>query len=288
MRAAISPRDERVTVGEVGFHLRIWSEVGHPIVLLHGLASSARTWDLLAPYLASDFRVVALDERGHGESDKPEEGYDLATFVDDVRGVVEALQLGRPAVVGQSWGGHVALQYAVTYPDAISHLILVDGGFTDMQLREGLTWDVAEKQLTPPDIRMPLPAFVERLRSRLGTAYSDRVRDAILGNVWIDQRGVVHPHLTRERHLRLARAIWEHRTSRLFEKVRCPTLVVPAEPPELASDPERLRWKRRAVALAEQRLPRGRILWMRDTHHDVQLHRPAELASAIAHLIRST
>jgi pimeloyl-ACP methyl ester carboxylesterase len=176
----------------------------------------------------------------------------------------------------------------VTYPDNISHLVLVDGGVSDMQLRDGLTWDVAEKQMAPPEIRMPLPAFVERIRSRLGPLYNDTIRDAILGNFWVDQRGVVHPHLTRERHMQLAHAIWEHRASQAFEKVRCPTLVVPAEPTDLLADPERLRWKRRAVALAEQRLPRGRILWMRETPHDVQLHRPDELASAIAQFLRST
>jgi pimeloyl-ACP methyl ester carboxylesterase len=278
------PREEWVDVGGVSLHVRVWSEAGPAILLLHGLASSARTWDLVAPLLAPSFRVVALDERGHGESDKPEEGYDLPTFVADAYAVAQKLGLDRPTVVGQSWGGHVALEYAVAHPDAISQLVLVDGGFSDSQLRGDQTWEEAEKRMTPPDLRMPLPAFVERIRARWGTLYSDAIRDAVLGNFYVDERGVIHPHLTRAHHMQLARAIFEHRTSQLFEKVTCPTLVVPAEPPELQNDPERLRWKRRAVALAEQRLPRGRILWMRDTYHDVQLHRPGELASAIAQL----
>src|SRR5207248_3045205 len=109
-----SPRDQVVTVGDVGFHVRLWSDAGHPIVLLHGLASSARTWDLLAPLLAPSFRVIAVDERGHGASGKPDVGYDLATFVADVRGIAGALGIDRLALVWQSWGGHVALQYAVT------------------------------------------------------------------------------------------------------------------------------------------------------------------------------
>jgi pimeloyl-ACP methyl ester carboxylesterase len=287
VRPALSPRDQQIAVGAVTLHARVWSDVGYPILLLHGLASSARTWDLVAPLLAPHFRVIALDERGHGESDKPDAGYDLATFVADVHGVVQALGLDRLALVGQSWGGHVALEYAVAHPDVVSHLILVDGGFSDMQLREGFTWDVAEKQLAPPDIRMPLPAFVERMRGRLGSVYSDEVRDAILGNVWVDDRGVIHPHLTREHHMQLARAIWEHRTSLSFDKVHCPTLVIPAESPGASEDPERQRLRRRAIALAEQRLPRGRILWMRDTLHDIQLHRPTELANAIAQFIRT-
>jgi pimeloyl-ACP methyl ester carboxylesterase len=254
--------------------------------MLHGLSSSAQTWNLVAPLLTPEFRVVAIDERGHGQSDQPDLGYDLATFVSDVEGISGALGLERFALVGQSWGGHVALEYAIRHPNIVSHLVLVDGGFSDMQSREGFTWEIAEKQLTPPDIRMPLPTFVERIRQRWGAEYSDDVRDAILGNVSVDERGVIHPNLPREHHMQLARAIWDHRASLLFEKVRCPTLVVPAESPEAANDPERQRARRRAVALAEQRLPRGRILWMRDTYHDVQLHRPVELANAIASLVR--
>lgn len=284
----ISPRDLNVTVGEVAFHVRSWSAKGYPIILLHGLSSSAQTWNLVAPLLAPEFRVLAIDERGHGQSDRPDQGYDLSTFVLDVEGIIRALGLERVALVGQSWGGHVALEYAVRHPDTVSHLVLVDGGFSDMQLREGFTWEVAEKQMAPPDIRMPLPVFVERIRQRWGALYSNDLRDAILGNVSIDARGVIHPHLSREHHLELARAIWEHRASLLFDKVRCPTLVVPAESGDVASDPDRQRVRRRAVALAEQRLPRGRILWMRDTFHDIQLHRPVELANAIAALVRST
>jgi pimeloyl-ACP methyl ester carboxylesterase len=272
----------------VSFHLRVWSDDGSAVLLLHGLASSAQTWNLVAPLLARSFRVIAVDERGHGGSDKPDAGYDLPTFVADVHAIVQALGITQVALVGQSWGGHVALQYAVDHPDMVTQVVLVDGGFSDMQAREGLTWEIAEKNMTPPDIQMPLPAFVERMRNRLGSVYSDNVRDAILGNLWVDERGVVHPNLTRDRHMQLARAIWDHRASLVFGKVRCPTLVIPAESPGISADPERQRWRRQAVALAEQRLPRGRILWMRDTLHDVQLHRPAELATAITQFLRGS
>lgn len=287
MSATRSPEDRWIQLGDLALHVRIWSEAGHPLILLHGLASSAQIWNLVAPRLATQFRVIAVDQRGHGESDQPEAGYDLATFVDDLRDLIQALDLRRPALVGHSWGGNLALQYAVTYPDDVSHLALIDGGFIEIQLRENMSWDVAEKTMAPPDISMPLPAFVERIRSRLGSIYTDEVRDAILGNVWIDQRGIVRPRLPRERHLRLARALWEHRPSQIYEKVACPTLVVAAEPPNAATDPDQLRWKRRAVALAEQRLPRSRVLWMRETIHDIPLHRPDELARAIARLIQS-
>src|SRR6266571_453955 len=71
MKASVSPRDQSVGVGDLAIRVRIWSDKGPPVVLLHGLASSARTWDLVAPLLARRLQVVAVDLRGHGESDKP-------------------------------------------------------------------------------------------------------------------------------------------------------------------------------------------------------------------------
>jgi pimeloyl-ACP methyl ester carboxylesterase len=288
----VHPEDYTVHANGVRFHVRQWGREGQPVVLLHGLASSAQTWNLVAPLLARTYRVYAIDERGHGQSDQPDDGYDLPTFVADLTDVLASLSADNPVhnpiLVGHSWGAHVALAFAAAYPDVPSRLVLVDGAFGDAQMREGWTWEVAEKQMAPPDIRMPLPAFVDRLRDRFGAAYSDDVRDAVLGNIWIDERGVIHPHLTREHHMLLARAIWEHRSSQDYPKVRCPTLLVPVEPPGPAGDPDRLRWKRRMVALADQRLPRSLVLWFRDTMHDVQLQRPSELATAIVQFAQSS
>src|SRR5438552_2562339 len=88
-------------------HYRDWGGSGQAILLLHGLASSARIWDLVAPLLARRGRVIALEARGHGLSAKPDDGYDYATIVADVAGAVDVLGLRRPVVVGHSWGASV-------------------------------------------------------------------------------------------------------------------------------------------------------------------------------------
>ena len=87
-------------------------DVAPPILLVHGLASNARIWDLLAPLLAASFRVAALDQRGHGGSDKSEDGYALAAIAGDLAKAIGALGWRRPLVVGHSWGANVALQLA--------------------------------------------------------------------------------------------------------------------------------------------------------------------------------
>ena len=139
--------DGRVTIrwrnGSIELAYREWSGDGGPIVLLHGLSSSSRIWDQVAARLAPRWRVVALDQRGHGRSDKPDRGYDFATIVADDRAALAALGAERPLLVGHSWGGNVALQWAVEPGPAPRGLVLVDGGFLDPSRR--MTWAEAER-----------------------------------------------------------------------------------------------------------------------------------------------
>ena len=82
-----------------------------PFLLVHGLASNARMWDGVAVVLAAaGHPVVAVDQRGHGRSSKPDEGYDFDTIVADLVALIASLGWVRPVVVGQSWGGNVVIE----------------------------------------------------------------------------------------------------------------------------------------------------------------------------------
>src|SRR5262245_62258794 len=102
----MTPTATFVTSGDLRLRLRDWAgpHTTPPILLVHGLASNARIWDLAAPLLARDFRVTAIDQRGHGQSDKPTHDYTLATIAGDLAGVLDALGWVRPLIVGHSWG----------------------------------------------------------------------------------------------------------------------------------------------------------------------------------------
>ena len=76
--------DKFAAVNGMQFHYVDWSGEGRPIVLLHGLASNSRIWDMVAPILNLRYRVVALDQRGHGDTDKPDHGYEFASVIDDL------------------------------------------------------------------------------------------------------------------------------------------------------------------------------------------------------------
>ena len=127
-----SPASIFVEANRLRLHLVDWSREdarGEPILLLHGLQEHARAWDLVAPRLAgSGRRVLALDWRGHGESERVGRGgyYHFADYVADLAFVVRLLG-GRAALVGHSMGGSAALLFAGSEPARVSALALVEG-----------------------------------------------------------------------------------------------------------------------------------------------------------------
>ncbi len=280
----MSPVTDRVLDARgLRFHLRDWGGAGTPFLLLHGLASTCRIWDFVAPLLARTRRVVALDQRGHGESDKPDAPYDFETVVDDARAVAQSLGLGPLIVAGHSWGGNVALQYGVTYPDEVLGLVFVDGGFLDLGSR--MSWEEAQRELAPPALAgMSRTDFLERVRNgHLRAAWRDELEASVLANFTIDERQRVTPRLPREYHLRILRAMWEQPTRELFARVTCPVLVLPCDPPDDGGRDSRWREARQAlVEAAAAGLRQARILWLRESIHDVPLQRPELVARLMA------
>ena len=113
---------------------------GPPVVLVHGLGGTAAAiWKHLAPQLGDEFTVVTYDLRGAGESACPPGPYSLDDFVGDLRSLVEQLDLERPALVGHSFGGTIALAYAAEHPAEVS-AVAAAGGPTDLPdaARQGL------------------------------------------------------------------------------------------------------------------------------------------------------
>lgn len=101
---------------------------GEAIVFLHGYTGSTRDWANQMSVLSSRYRVIALDQRGHGKSAalSREDDYSVEIFVDDVLAVLKRLDIKRCCLVGHSLGGFIALQLAVEHPEVLSALVLVD------------------------------------------------------------------------------------------------------------------------------------------------------------------
>jgi pimeloyl-ACP methyl ester carboxylesterase len=110
-------------------HLLEWSTEGVPLVLLHGLGNEAHLWDDFVPSVVPHYRVLALDQRGHGDSDwDPEARYDAESMTDDLEAVLEALEIDRFVLVGFSMGGRVSMTFAGRHPERLAGLVIADIG----------------------------------------------------------------------------------------------------------------------------------------------------------------
>jgi pimeloyl-ACP methyl ester carboxylesterase len=268
---------------------------GPAIILLHGLASNARIWELTAPSLAADgFRALALEARGHGLSDKPERDYSFERLCQDLAGFIEACRTERPILVGHSWGAGIALDYAARFPvgpSAPAGIVLVDGGITQLDDLPGATWETVQERLTPPRLAgMRVEDFLARVREM--NAFwepGDEVLSIILANFEIGEDETITPRLTLENHLQIVREMWEFRTYERYQLVRCPAMAIPARPGDTRNQQELefLELKERGVERARQIMPGLQVHWMENTIHDIPLQRPRELAEQIVRFARS-
>ncbi len=106
--------------------LRTWEGHGPPLLLIHGISSAGSVWNPIIPALAAEFTPIAIDQRGHGASDKPESGYLYDDYIADLDGVLDALRLDHPLIVGHSLGGIVTLWWAAKHPDRAAALVIED------------------------------------------------------------------------------------------------------------------------------------------------------------------
>jgi pimeloyl-ACP methyl ester carboxylesterase len=132
---------------EVGYRT---GGTGPVVVLIHGMAGCSETWDAVLDPLAAHCTVVAPDLLGHGESDKPRGDYSLGAHANGIRDLLLALGHERATIVGQSFGGGVAMQFAYQHPERCERMVLVASGGLGQEvamLLRGLTFPGAEHLL---------------------------------------------------------------------------------------------------------------------------------------------
>lgn len=269
------------TVGDgVQLHAEMWPTpaaanddlVG--FVVVHGLASNALLWRGLAEKLAVlGHPVVALDQRGHGRSAKPDGPYDIPTLATDLAQMLGELPFGRPVAVGQSLGGNVVLELAAQRSDLLAAVVCVDGGWIELSDRFA-SWEACESALAPPILEgMRRDEIADLIRRRHRDWPSGAIAD-FLANFEIRRDGSVAPWLTRTRHLQILRSLWEHHPSRLYAAVTVPVLLIPAV---AASHPE--SWDA-AVDKASALLPIAQIAPMVGDH-DLHAQHPEAMAELL-------
>ncbi|TAK55521.1 MAG: alpha/beta hydrolase [Dehalococcoidia bacterium] len=164
MQTIAGYQDGTTSACGIEFHYLEWGEgASPPMVLLHGLTGHAHIWDHMAPQLAERFRVLALDQRGHGDSGHAA-SYATADFTADLEELVGQRWTSTPFVlIGLSMGGHNAMSYAAAHPEQVSRLIVID---IPPRLKRDpqATWDPTSR---PGDIDHPV---FERFEDAVETA----------------------------------------------------------------------------------------------------------------------
>jgi alpha/beta hydrolase fold/DinB superfamily len=268
----------------VRLHYLEWSPAregrGPALLLLHGLSSNARVWERMAAQLPAR-RVIALDQRAHGLSDRPAAGYAMAELVADAAHAVDALGLGRPVVGGHSWGAAVALALAADRPELAAGLAFVDGPAGSFSRR--MTWEEAAARMQPPlPVYADLEAAVEAQRSFLGDVWGEDLRGFVRSGLVETDGGLASTLTTTVRHEILAE-LYRFEPEALFAGVEGPILIAAAGRPWPGAPPELIAWRQQTVAEVERLRPDARVRWY-DSLHDVPLFCPAELGSDVERL----
>lgn len=265
----------------VELHALHWDPPAHieellrPWLLVHGLASNARLWDGVAWRLAElGHPVVAVDQRGHGLSSKPDDGFDMSAVADDLQLLVADLGWDRPMVAGQSWGGNVVLELAHRHPLAVAGIACIDGGLIELR-QQFPDWEDARTVLAPPRLVGTPVAQVRAWLEQTASDWPEEGRLGQLANFEVRSDGTIAPWLTFERHISVLRGLWEHSPAAIFSTIAAPVLLVSA-------DTGNASWpKAAAVESAQAVLPRSRAEWFHAAHHDVHAQHPGEVAALL-------
>ena len=215
------PVDGYIEVDGLRLHYLDWgNEDAQPMVLLHGLQDCARSWDVFAASARYSHRVLALDHRGHGDSDwAAADRYRLRDYVADLKGLVDRLRLQSVVLIGHSAGGRNAILYSIDHPDVVEALVVVD---------------IDPDAINPESQRMfglynsetdewgSVKAVVERLRSRQPNSSEDTLSHQALhmtrepssgGRVWKRDRQLLAAYERPD--------LWAE-----WSRLTCPTLIV--------------------------------------------------------------
>tara|TARA_B100000029_G_scaffold464765_1_gene498929 strand:- start:295 stop:1074 length:780 start_codon:yes stop_codon:yes gene_type:complete len=253
------------------------------------LASNSQIWDLVAPLLAKSNKVVAIDQRGHGLSSKPDHGYDFKTITNDLSLFLKAAHITNPLLVGHSWGGSVALNFAAEKSAQVSGICLIDGGLIEISSIPGNSLGKALIDMAPPLFDGLTEKLLRDRISKRDWGERDEISikydlaDIVMANFQENIDGTITPRFKRSSHLKVVEAFWNHLPSTLFSSIDCPVLNLPARLNEEKNPRQKLR--QNLINQAKSKISRFDTVWLEKSIHDVPIQKPILVAQTISHYI---
>jgi len=250
----------------VEIQLASWEGKGDTIFCVHGLTANSRCWDRVVSGLTPEFRVLAMDLRGRGLSDKPSEGYSIEHHARDIFHLLEDEKLERVTLMGHSLGAYISMAFAGRYPERVRQLILMDAGGHLSQSR----WDKVHVAIKPSVDRLGqvFPSF---------EAYTAVLKQAPFLQPWTrflesyfryeseEVEGGVRSRTPVEGILEEISNIRGFDAASLYPRISCPTLILRATD-GILSEEDMVLSEDAAERMARE-IPHARRFDCRGTNH---------------------
>ncbi|MBV9828786.1 MAG: alpha/beta hydrolase [Alphaproteobacteria bacterium] len=277
--AIVLPESHEVHVGRMRFHYLDWGNKQlPPIVFLHGGALNAHTWDLVCLALRDQYHCIALDQRGHGDSDWSEEGdYSMNAQLGDTKGFVDKLGLDKFILVGMSLGAINSLAFAVNHPERLEALVIIDAGPEmrrpgSSRIRDFVN-GVAET--------VTIEAIIEKALEFNPRRDPKILRRSLMHALRQQPDGTWRWKYDRRRFRVLDQE--KHRSERAaladgLDNIKCPTLIVRGGESDVFHEED-------GIKLAA-RLPNGKFVTVPRAGHTVQGDNPKDLVAELQRFLR--
>ena len=270
-------------------HVLEWSREGTPLVFVHGFGNDAHIWDDAAPAVAEYYRTIAIDLRGHGDSDRDaERRYDYDFHVADLEAALAKLEIERMVLVGHSLGGRIGTLFAGRHPERMAGFVIVDSA-PELDVRGTVRISV-DLQKSNSDGGTPSFASEAEYRDVLAHNYPAASREVLvrmahhglrrrddgrfeakLDPAWFQGRrdAGADADAMRAREEKLTREMWD-----ALAKILCPTLVVRGAASDVLSADV-------ADRMVEEVLRHGRLAVIPRAGHSVMVDNPEAFGAAL-------
>jgi len=240
-----------------------------PLLFIHGGSAHAHWWDFVAPAFCGDFHVLALDQRGHGESEWADEwAYGSRHYVSDLDQVIDQWGFGAPVLIGHSMGAHNVLVYASEHSEKLRAMVVIDSPADYSEYAVEFLKTYADKP----------PRRFESLEQAISN-FKVLPRETMAKKEVLD-------HIARHTYKRLDDGAWTHKLdrrtlsrdpSRVWDalgRIACPSLIV-----KISKSPvlERENAKKMVAAL-----PNGRLVEIDDSYHHAMLDNPVAVIAVLS------
>ena len=276
---------ETVEINGLKLNYQEWgdSRSKHALLLLHGFGETSFIWEEIAIELSREYRVLALDQRGHGGSARPRDhNYSRNSQVEDLEAFVEAVGLRSVTIVGQAMGGANALCYAAEHPDVVAALIVIEAA--PEVLRSGV--ETLRRLLASADSFVSLDEAVETYEQFYPYATTEQLNRRVKGTlarsedltyVWdfdpIFRDATARPPDPDPGQRRMTN-LWE-----CVERVQCPVMIVRGAETDMLT-PE-------AIQRLHRRIPGSRVSLIEEAGHAVPTDQPSALSQHIREFLQS-